>query len=251
MRSSPRQLADLLGIERGRDRRCRREADGPFVEAHHVAEHCIDQRADDLDATRVEIRVDAVDLGRLERLAGCLGPFGQLRRRRLAQPDEHVARLVGSTGEERVERRVDRAVLRPPDGERFGGESIDIDLVALAVERHAVHVTCGVNDLGRRDPEVELGELRCDLGDDGQARWIHTEPLGDDLDRRRVAFSGRRRARFGAGRATRGAEQGGDHDDRRHQPARDQVTWGMGSGHAALLRPSGRDGLWGARKEVR
>ena len=157
---------------------------------------------------------------RLERLAGCLGPFGQLRRRRLAQPDEHGARLVGRAREERVERRVDRAELRPPDGERFGGESIDIDLVALAVERHAVHVTCRVHDLGRRDREVELGELRGRLGHDGQARRIDTEPLGDDLDRRRVARIRRRRSRLGVGRTTRGAEQGDDHDDRRHEPAR-------------------------------
>ena len=75
-----RQFADLLGVEGGRDRRCRREPDGPFVEAQYVGEHRIDQRGDDLAAPGVEFGVDAVDLARLERLAGCLGPFGQLRR---------------------------------------------------------------------------------------------------------------------------------------------------------------------------
>ena len=86
------------------------------------------------------------------------GRSGNFDARRLAQPDEHGARFVGRVREERVERRVDGAELRPPDGQRLGGEAIDIDLVALDVERHSVHPTLCIDDLGRRDGEVELGE---------------------------------------------------------------------------------------------
>lgn len=128
-------------------------------------------------------------------------------------------------------------MLRPPDGECVGGQTIGVDLVALAVERHAVHITCRVHDLGRCDREVELAERRDRLRHDREARGIDTEPLGDELDRHLAARACLWRGGLGVGRTTYGAEQGDDHDDRRQEPAaRDQVTWGMGLGHAALLQ---------------